>query len=178
MSYIALASALMAVCSWISIPTAVPFTLQTFAVFCILSLLGGKRGTAAILVYLLLGAIGLPVFAEFTSGIGIILGNTGGYMLGFIFTGLIYWAGERLFAKRFTRFKFIWQTAALIVGLAVMYLFGTVWFMAVYAKQSGPVGIAAALSWCVFPFIIPDLIKLAAAILVSRRAAPAIKQTV
>ena len=69
---------MITICSWISIPTLVPFTLQTFAVFLTVGLLGGKRGTMAVLVYVLLGAIGIPVFAEFTGGIGIILNNTGG----------------------------------------------------------------------------------------------------
>ena len=60
-TYIALGAVLIAVCSWIGIPTTVPFTMQTFAVFCVLSLLGGRRGTLAIVVYLLLGAAGMPV---------------------------------------------------------------------------------------------------------------------
>ena len=89
LAYIALGAVLIAVCSWISIPTTVPFTMQTFAMFFVLSILGGKRGTTAIFVYVLLGAVGVPVFANFTSGIGVLLGNTGGYILGFLFIGLI-----------------------------------------------------------------------------------------
>lgn len=89
--YIALGAVLISICSWISIPTTVPFTMQTFAVFFVLSALGGKRGTVAIIVYILLGAVGIPVFSNFTSGIGILLGNTGGYIVGFVFIGLVYW---------------------------------------------------------------------------------------
>ena len=63
LAYTGILAALIAVCSWISIPTAVPFTLQTFAVFLTLGLLGGRLGTLAVTVYLLLGAVGLPVFA-------------------------------------------------------------------------------------------------------------------
>ena len=63
--YCSIGAALIAICSWISIPTAVPFTLQTFAVFLVLLLLGGKRGTIATLIYVLLGAVGAPVFAGF-----------------------------------------------------------------------------------------------------------------
>ena len=96
LAYAAVCAALMAVCSWISIPATVPFTLQTFAVFCTLGLLGGRRGTAAILVYLLLGALGVPVFAGFSGGIGILFGTTGGYLLGFILMGLVYWIGEQM----------------------------------------------------------------------------------
>ena len=86
--YMALGAVLIAISSWISIPTTVPFTMQTFAVFFVLSALGGRRGTITILVYVLLGAVGIPVFSQFTSGIGILLGNTGGYIIGFLFTGL------------------------------------------------------------------------------------------
>ena len=85
----AICAALIAVCSWISVPAPVPFTLRTFGVFCVLGILGGKRGTAAVLLFLLLGAAGLPVFAGFNGGIGALLGATGGYLLGFVFIGLI-----------------------------------------------------------------------------------------
>ena len=83
-----------------SIPTTVPFTLQTCAVFLAVGVLGGKRGTLSILIYLLLGAIGVPVFAGFTGGIGIVLGTTGGYIIGFLFSGLIMWAMEQLLGKK------------------------------------------------------------------------------
>ena len=82
MVFIALFAVLMAVCSWISIPTAIPITMQTFGVFLTLNFLGGKKGTVSVCIYLLLGLIGLPVYANFTSGIGILLGMTGGYMIG------------------------------------------------------------------------------------------------
>ncbi len=175
--YIAICAVMLAVCSWISIPTAVPFTMQTFGVFCVLLLLGGKRGMLAIVVFLLLGAIGLPVFAGFSGGMGAILGSTGGYLLGFIFIGIIYWITEALISK--TQGSPASRTAAkiiaLVVGLAVCYAFGTAWFMAVYAKQTGPIGLGTALGWCVLPFIIPDLMKLAIAVPVSARLAKAIR---
>ena len=63
--FCAIGAALIAVCAWISIPADVPFTLQTFAIFTVCGLLGGKRGTVSVLVYLLLGAVGAPVFAGF-----------------------------------------------------------------------------------------------------------------
>ena len=111
---IAQCAAMMTVCSWISVPAAVPFTMQTFGVFMAIGLLGGKRGTAAVAVYLLLGAAGLPVFSGFTGGIGHIVGPTGGY----------------------------------------------------------PIGFMAALSRCVFPYIIPDIIKIALAAQLTRRLRP------
>ena len=84
MAYIALMAVVIALCSWISVPAAVPFTMQTFAVFCALLLLGGRRGTFAVALYILLGAFGLPVFSGFRGGIGALLGPTGGYIVGFL----------------------------------------------------------------------------------------------
>ncbi len=162
--YMAMCAALTAICSWISIPAAVPFTMQAFAVFCTLGLLGGKRGTAAFLVYLLLGAVGLPVFAGFRSGAGVLLGTTGGYLLGYLLACLIYWAAEAFFGR-----KLPVRIAAMLLGLAVCYAFGTAWFMLVYARSSGAIGLGTALGWCVIPFIIPDLVKIALALLLSDR---------
>ncbi len=170
MVYIAIGAALIAVCSWISIPTAVPFTLQTFAVFLILSLLGGKRGTFSVLVYVLLGAAGLPVFSGFKGGVGVLLGSTGGYIVGFIFMGLVYITVTRFFGN-----KTYAEIAALVLGLIVCYMFGTFWFMLVYSGDTGKAGFLTVLSWCVFPFIIPDLIKLALALIISKRVKPVIR---
>ena len=164
LAYVAVCAALMAVCSWISIPATVPFTLQTFAVFCSLGLLGGRRGTAAILVYLLLGALGVPVFAGFRSGIGILFGTTGGYLLGFILMGLVYWLGERL-SMDSRNIRII----SMILGLLLCYAFGTAWFMFVYARQTGAIALGTALAWCVVPFLLPDLVKMALALLLSGR---------
>ena len=168
--YIALAAVLICVCSWISIPMAVPFTLQTFAVFCALELLGGKRGAIAVCVYILLGAVGLPVFSGFTGGIGKLLGTTGGYIIGFAVSSLIFWAFEAFFGK--SRVK---KIASLILGLAACYAFGTAWFMYDYAKGTGPIALGTALSWCVIPFILPDLLKLALAHLICARISKSVK---
>ncbi len=168
--YISIGAALIAICSWISIPTAVPFTLQTFAVFFVLLLLGGERGTIATLIYILLGAIGVPVFAGFSGGIGILFGSTGGYIIGFLFTGLIYMLFSRVFKK-----SIVIKIAALVLGLAVCYAFGTAWFMHVYMQNNGEVGLLTVLGWCVFPFIIPDLLKMALAVVVAKRIEPVIR---
>ena len=165
--YIAVGAALIAICSWISVPLTVPFTLQTFAVFFLLTLFGGKRGTLSVLVYILLGAVGLPVFSGMQGGIGVLAGNTGGYILGFLLTGLIFWGAEALFGK-----SAVSQLAALTLGLAVCYLFGTVWFLVLYTRTKGAVSIATVLSWCVLPFIVPDLLKMALAFMTARRIAP------
>lgn len=170
MVYIALFAVLMAICSWISIPTVVPFTLQTFAVFLAVGVLGGKRGSTAVLVYILLGAIGIPVFAGFQGGLNVILGNTGGYIIGFIFSALVMWAMERLLGKK------LWVLGlSMVLGLIVCYAIGTVWFMVVYTKNTGAVGLAAVLGWCVIPFIIPDLIKIALALGLSKTLTKVIK---
>ena len=148
--YIAVFAVIMAICSWISIPTAVPFTLQTFGVFVAVGVLGGKRGTLSILVFILLGAIGVPVFAGFSGGIGVLAGTTGGYIIGFLFSALVMWAMEKLPGK-----KSVMQIVSMIVGLIVCYAFGTAWFMIVYSRANGAVGLATVLGWCVIPFIIP-----------------------
>ena len=99
MAYIGLFAVVIAICSWISIPTVVPFTLQTFAVFLAVAVLGGKRGTLAVIVYVLLGAVGLPVFSGFKGGIGVLLNTTGGYIIGFVFSALVMWAFEKSFGN-------------------------------------------------------------------------------
>ena len=88
LSYTAMGVALVAVCSWISIPLPVPVTMQTFAICLITAVLGLRLGLWTVVVYILLGAAGLPVFSGFRSGLGALLGTTGGYIIGFIFTAL------------------------------------------------------------------------------------------
>ena len=168
--YPPLGAALLAISAWISIPAAIPFTMQTFGVFCLLAWMGGKRGLAAIGLYLALGAIGLPVFSSFGGGVSALFGPTGGYLLGFVFVGLCYLFAVKLFDSK------IWVKAlSLGVGMAICYAFGTLWFMRVYAETSGPIGLAAVLGKCVAPFVIPDLIKIALALGLTSRLKPVIK---
>lgn len=162
--YIGIFAAIIAVCSWISLPTAVPFTLQTMGVFITVGTLGGRRGTLAVLTYILLGAIGIPVFAGFSGGVGVILGTTGGYIIGFLFSALLMWGMEKLFGRG----KIV-LAVAMVLGLLVCYAVGTAWFMAVYAKNSGAVGLGTVLGWCVVPFILPDLAKIAVALILTNR---------
>lgn len=162
MAYIGVFTVLIAICSWISIPIEIPFTLQTFAVFLSVAILGGKRGTLSVIVYVLLGAIGVPVFAGFTGGFGIILRNTGGYIVGFIFMALTMWLMESMFGRK------LWvQTISMVIGLIVLYAFGTAWFMLVYMRSTGAVGLMTVLGWCVIPYIIPDAVKIALALILS-----------
>ena len=168
--YTAIAVAMITVCSWITIPMTVPFTLQTFAVFAVLLILGGEKGTVATLVYVLMGSAGIPVFSGFSGGVGVILGKTGGYIIGFLFIGIIY-----TLLTRFLGMKTIVEITALLLGLIVCYAFGTAWFIYIYIRDTGEVGLLTVLSWCVFPFILPDLVKMALAFLLAKRVKPIIK---
>lgn len=168
--YIALGAVLITICSWITVPIAVPFTMQTFAVFCVLIILGAKRGILSIIVYIAMGLIGIPVFSGFKAGVGVIFGLTGGYIVGFIFIALIYWLAVSLFRE-----KIAVELLSLLIGLIVCYAFGTAWFMIAYARANESVGILSAISMCVFPFVIPDLIKLALSLIIGRKLRTLIK---
>ena len=164
MTLIALFAGLIALCSWLSIPAAVPFTMQTFGIFVAVGLLGGRRGTLAVVLYILLGAIGLPVFAGFGAGIGVIFSAVGGYIIGFIFTALTMWAITGRFG-----FGLISLAVSMALGLLICYAFGTAWFMAVYSVSNSPMSFFSALSVCVLPFLVPDALKLALALVITLR---------
>lgn len=171
MTYIAMFAVIIAVCSWISIPATVPFTMQTFGVFVAVGMLGGKRGSLAVLVYLLLGMFGAPVFAGFSGGMAYLMGSTGGYIVGFLVSALVMWAFEALPGKKTTV-----VALSMVVGLVVCYAFGTVWFMMVYTRNTGSIGVWTALSLCVIPYIIPDLLKIGLALAVCKKLSPIIKK--
>ena len=160
MTYVSITSVLIAISAWLTIPAAVPFTMQTFGIFFALLFLGGKRGTLSIAVYILLGMLGLPVFSGFRGGLGHIMGATGGYVAGFLLTGAVYIIFEKFFGKSLKI-----SVLSLITGLFICYLFGTIWFSA-YSNTP----FLSALSVCVLPFIIPDLLKLSFAIVIARKA--------
>ena len=163
-AYIALFTALIAVGAWISIPTPsrIDFTLQTLGIFLAMGVLGGKRGTLADTAYLLLGAVGAPVFSGFSGGLSTLVSPSGGYLLGFFFTALFLWAVEKVTADK------LWKLGAgMVVGAVIYYAFGTAWFMVAYARSEGAVGLLTVLGWCVFPYLVPDCVKLALAWLLS-----------
>lgn len=154
----ALMAALLAVCAWISVPIGdTVFTLQTLGVALALLLLGGKKGTLCITVYLALGIVGLPVFSGFRGGLGILLGATGGYILGFLVWGLVYWLITALAGEKS-------KLPALVLGIIACYSFGSLWFYHLYAQSIGLI-----LLKCVVPYLLPDGIKLAAAYLLSKK---------
>lgn len=158
-------AAVLALCAWLSIHVLeISFTMQTFGVFLACGLLGGKRATVSTAIYLLLGAVGLPVFTGFNSGLGAILGVTGGYMAGFLAITGTYWVMTAQLGDSFGI-----RLAAALLGLAAMYALGTVWFQIVYLKYTGAISLAAVLAKCVLPFLVPDLCKLALAMTLTHR---------
>lgn len=166
LAYMGMFVALLAVSAWIVIPAAVPFTMQTFMVFAIVAILGMKKGALTILVYILLGLVGVPVFSGFTGGVGVLAGPTGGYLVGFVLTAIVTGAILKIFGRK-TPVMFI----AMAAGLVVCYIFGTIWFMFLYSgvNVAESVSIWTALTMCVFPYVVPDLIKIALAIMLSKK---------
>lgn len=147
-------AAVMCVFSVISVNIGpVPLTLALFGVMLISVILGTVKGIIAIAVYLLLGAVGLPVFAGFSGGIQCLAGPTGGYLWSYLFMALIIGLiTKNLPAGRFISVLKIF--IACVIAIAVCYALGTIQFMAVNKMD-----LAASLTYCVIPFIIPDLIK-------------------
>ena len=131
----------------------IPITLGTLVMYLAGYVLGGKRAGAAVLVYVLLGAVGVPVFNGFSGGLGVVAGPTGGYIVGFIPMALL----SGLAVERFPNSRVL-QFVGMAFATAVLYALGTAWF----CVQAGKT-LAAALSVCVFPFIPGDLAKMAVA---------------
>lgn len=166
MALCGLFAAVLAVSAWLTIPGEVPFTLQTFGVFATLGLLGGRRGVISIALYLILGAVGLPVFSGFRGGFGTLLGTTGGYIFGFLLSGLVYWVMTALLGSK------AWvKLLAMVIGLLLCYAAGTAWFLLIYLRETGPISLGVVLAKCVVPFLIPDALKLALAWILSHRLA-------
>lgn len=161
-------AALMALCSWLSVPAAVPFTMQTFGVFLSVALLGGRRGVLAVTVYIMLGAVGLPVFSGFRGGLGVLFSATGGYIMGFLIAALIMWGLERRTSL----------LASMLAGQLMCYAFGTAWFVLVYTSGGRTMSFLSALMCCVVPFVVPDAVKIALALALSLRLRriPAIRE--
>lgn len=125
MVLIALMTAVTCVLGPLSIPlpfSPVPISLTNFAIFLAIFVLGMKNGTISFIIYLLLGAVGVPVFSSFRGGLQVLAGPTGGYLIGFIFLALIM--GFAL--DHFDR-KLVPTIIGMIIGMAVCYAFGTVW---------------------------------------------------
>ncbi len=137
----------------IAIPISpVPITLQTFAVSLAAIVLGARRGTIAVLVYLALIAIGLPVAAGYVGGLGVFAGATGGFLIGFILQAAVTGAVATWAIRRGGHWTLFFVAA--LAGLPLLYMLGTGWLMTVLDKNVAD-GIAMALT----PFLLGDLIK-------------------
>lgn len=154
---IALMTALTVVCSWITVPYTVPFTLQTFAVFFALEFAGGKNGGISYLIYIILGGIGVPVFSGFNGGVGHLFGPTGGYLFGFALSCVIF----ILFENVLTRSRAI-HASVLAFCLLSCYLCGTLWF-SVYTGRA----LLSSFVLCVLPYVVPDVLKILLACYIS-----------
>ena len=162
-------AALTAICSYINIPlgfTPIPMNLATLAVFLSGGLLGKKYGPLSIGVYVLMGAAGVPVFAGFQAGIGVLAGPTGGFLIGYILASFIVGlcldkgfgatsARASSKGKRSSKGQFALCIGGMVGGLLCCYALGTLWFA--YITNTG---IIAALVSCVLPFVLLDAIKI------------------
>lgn len=141
----------------IPLPSAVPLSLATFAVYISGALLGSIRGTLAVAVYLLIGLVGLPVYSGFTGGPAVIAGVTGGFLIGYLPCAFI----TGLFTEKSCA-KPALMAVGMAAGTATLYIIGTVWFMIFTGSD-----LSAALLGCVVPFLAGDTVKIAAACAVS-----------
>ncbi len=141
----------------IPLPTPVPFTLQTFGVAITGAILGGYLGAIAMIVYTLLGAIGLPVFSGMTGGPQVLVGPTGGYIFGFIIAAFVIGFCINHFVYRSSNsiLKFVSTFFIMTLGLMISYIIGTVQLKFV-TGLAWPQAIAAG----VLPFILLDLLKM------------------
>jgi biotin transport system substrate-specific component len=159
LGYIAMAVALISVSAWLALPIGnIPFTLQTAVVFLTAGLLGWKRALLATLAYILLGMIGVPVFAGFTGGVGKILSPTGGYILGFLPIALTVGLAANLIKKKTDKGRAVYLALSMLAGLVACYVLGAVWFA--FVVGNGSVGLWTALTTCVFPYLPLDIVKI------------------
>lgn len=161
----ALFAALTAVFSQIALPlpfTPVPVNLATLSVLLAAVLLGTKAGAVSQCVYLLAGAVGLPVFSRFMGGVSVLVGPTGGYLIGYPIAALTTgFLDARLRGRRFG------SVLAMIAGIAVCYAFGTLWYVI-----STHTPIVSALLACVVPFLPGDALKIVAAAILAKILVP------
>ena len=170
-AFVATGTALIVVCSWISLPMTIPVTLQTFAVCFVSALLGLKTGMWSVVSYILLGALGVPVFSGFRGGPGVLLGVTGGYIAGFIFTALAVGFSARRFGRSLPA-----MAASLTVGVILCSASGPAWCLAVYPRNGRAVTLGAALGMCVVPYLVPDAVKIILAAALVRRLQPVVSK--
>ncbi|MEZ4357483.1 MAG: biotin transporter BioY [Eubacteriales bacterium] len=147
----ALFAALTAVLAQIQVPLyMVPINLALITVYLSGTLLGAKYGSLSMFLYVIIGALGIPVFAGFAGGLGVLFGKTGGYIIGYIIAAFLIGL-----LSNFWGFTFLRLLYAMIIGTLSCYLVGTLWFMFVTK-----IDLWASLTYCVFPFVLGDLVKM------------------
>jgi biotin transport system substrate-specific component len=159
LTLIVLGSLLVAILAQVKIPlpfTPVPLTGQTFAVLLVAAALGSKRGVASMALYIVLGAFGLPVFAGGAAGMAYLSGATLGYLIGFVLAAYVI----GLLAERGLERSVRTSILPFLVGTAIIYVCGVTWLAIVLGSFN------KALAAGFIPFVIGDIIKLAAATLV------------
>ncbi len=159
--YIAAFTAIICVISLlpgIPLPGGVPMTLQTLIIPMAGIILGPVDGFIATLIYVLLGAVGLPVFSGFTGGLGVIMGATGGFIISFPVLALI--SGLGVLFRKPSIGRYVALYGFLILGAVVNYLVGTIWFAAVYMGAVNAETMATGFTACVLPFIPTSIIKI------------------
>lgn len=173
-------AAAICVLSPFAIPAAVPVTLATLGVYIAAACLPPSMSVSAVAVYLLIGAVGVPVFSGFTGGIGRFVSPTGGYLIGYLPTASLtsaiisLWRRRERLGKRSALAADLAVCAgAMIAGTLVLYALGTAWF-AVSQKTA----VASALSSCVLPFIPGDALKIAASATASRALTPVVGRAI
>lgn len=160
LAYSAMFAALTAVFSWISLPIGpVPINLALLSVLLCGALLGKKYGLLAILCYILLGAVGVPVFSGFRSGVGTILGATGGYIVGYLPAAVL--AGIRV---RPGKGAYLRRAGFMALGVVACYALGTAWFMHLTGRT-----LLDSLTLCVLPFLPGDAAKILLASFLTER---------
>lgn len=159
---IGLMTAVTCILGPLSIPlpfSPVPISLTNFAIFLAVFILGMKDATISFIIYLLLGAVGVPVFSAFSGGLGKLVGPTGGYLFGFIFLALIM----GFFMEHFDR-KIVPTIIGMIIGMAVCYIFGTVWLAKLMSLSFNE-----ALALGVLPYLAGDVAKIIIAVIIGPR---------
>ena len=154
---VSMCTALIIISSWISIPFPISFTLQTLAIFIVCLLFDFKISFISVLLYVFMGIVGVPVFSGFNTGFSFIVGPTGGFILSFLLFPF--------FISTLKRSSFILAT---VVCTLLCYIIGTLWFCFIYSGSSG-MNIISILAICIFPFVIPDTLKVLLACTLCKR---------
>lgn len=164
MIFVSLFATLMCIGAWIHFPSVVPATMQTFVVFCALGLMGSKKTFLMLVIYIFLGAVGLPVFSGFNSGLGALTGPTAGFIWGFLLGVPVFYIFEKYFSHK---------KSLIIIGyiiyILIHYIPGALWYCVFSAEALTVGGIISSSLVTVVPFILPDAIKLMLSLLVIDR---------